>query len=74
VGRRAAPIFLSGRKETCLLKIEHFLQHFALYLVITNLFYRSFFEDPFFVELAGHYALKIAIFDQNQPKILQWIK
>lgn len=46
----------------------------VLFLAIPHLFYRSFFEDPFFIELAEHYALKIAVFDQHQPKILQWIK
>jgi XisH protein len=45
-----------------------------LFLAIPNLFYESFFDDPFFVELAQHYALKIAVFDQTQPLILKWIK
>jgi XisH protein len=45
-----------------------------LFLAIPNLFYESFFDDPFFVELAQHYALKIAVFDQIQPLILKWIK
>ena len=45
-----------------------------LFLAIPHLFYESFFDDPFFVELAQHYNLKIAVFDQNQPLILKWIK
>lgn len=45
-----------------------------LFLAIPDLFYNSFFDDPFFVELAEHYALKIAVFDQIQPVILKWIK
>ncbi|MBC7776715.1 MAG: hypothetical protein H7246_14875 [Phycisphaerae bacterium] len=45
-----------------------------LFLAIPNLFYESFFDDPFIVELAQHYDLKIAVFDQTQPLILKWIK
>lgn len=46
----------------------------VLFLAIPHLFYENFFEDPFFVDLAAHYNLKIAVFDQYKPKILQWIK
>jgi hypothetical protein len=46
----------------------------TLFLAVPNLFYESFFEDAFFVELAQHYSLKIAVFDQTQPVILKWLK
>jgi len=46
----------------------------VLFLAVPGLFYESFFGDPFFVELAGHFQLKIAVFDESKPIILQWIK
>ena len=46
----------------------------VLFLAVPSLFYEGFFGDPFFVELAGHFQLKIAVFDESEPTIVKWIK
>ncbi len=46
----------------------------VLFLAVPNLFYESFFDDPFFVELGAHFQLKIAVFDETKPVIVKWIR
>lgn len=46
----------------------------VLFLAVPSLFYESFFDDPFFVELGQHFQLKIAVFDEVNPVIVKWIK
>lgn len=43
-----------------------------LYLAVPKIFYNSFFDDSFFVELAEHYDLKMIIFDEIKQKIELW--
>ena len=45
----------------------------VLFLVIPSLFYESFFEDTFFVEMSRFFNLKIAVFLESQPVIVKWI-
>ncbi len=45
-----------------------------LYLAIPNGFYIKFFDDPFFLEIADLYEIKLLIFDEKESKIMQWKK
>lgn len=46
----------------------------VLFLAVPALFYETFFDDPFFVELGEHYQLRIVVFTENKPKIVKWIR
>jgi len=43
-----------------------------LFLAIPNGFYTKFFDDPFFLEIADLYDLKLLIFNEKESKIIQW--
>lgn len=45
-----------------------------LFMAIPNTFYQSFFDDPFFTEVANRYNLKLLIFKEQDQTIQQWIK
>lgn len=46
----------------------------VLYLAIPKTFFLSFFDDPFFVELAKDYELKLLVFDEKKEIIFKWIE
>jgi hypothetical protein len=46
----------------------------VLFLAIPRLFYEGFFDDPFFVEMGEFYKLKIAVFEESEPKLVKWIR
>lgn len=43
-----------------------------LFLAIPNGFYVKFFDDPFFLEVADLYELRLLIFNEKDPNILRW--
>lgn len=45
-----------------------------LLLAVPNAFYVKFFDDPFFLEVADLYDLKMLIFDEKNAVILSWKK
>jgi len=38
----------------------------------TIAFYQNFFDDPFFVEIAEMYALRILVFNEKTSTITKW--
>jgi len=44
-----------------------------LFLAVPASFYHNFFEDPFFVEIAELYALRLIVFDELNARITKWI-
>ena len=46
----------------------------TLYLAVPNGFYQRFFDDPFFIDVATTFDVKMLVFDEIQPCINQWIK
>lgn len=46
----------------------------SLFLAVPLGFYNRFFDDPFFVELAQDFDIKMVLYNENMPKIEQWIK
>ena len=46
----------------------------TLFLAVPSMFYETFFDDPFFVELGEYYQLKILVFSETKQEILKWIK
>lgn len=45
-----------------------------LFLAVPKAFYLKFFDDPFFLEVADLYDLKMLIFDEKNAVILSWKK
>lgn len=45
-----------------------------LFLALPRGFYERFFDDPFFSELTQRYSVNMIVFEEEQPKITQWIK
>ncbi len=45
----------------------------VLYLAMPEDFYENFFEDPYFLEIAEMYSLKMLIFDEKNNKLVKWI-
>ncbi|HRI62310.1 MAG TPA: XisH family protein [Saprospiraceae bacterium] len=45
-----------------------------LLLAIPNAFYTKFFDDPFFLEVAELYELKMLIFNEKDATVLSWKK
>lgn len=43
-----------------------------LFLAIPNGFYVKFFDDPFFLEIADLYDLKLLVFNEKTAKIEKW--
>ena len=46
----------------------------TLFLAMPQAFYNRFFDDPFFIDLAKQFQLKMIIFDESNEKILEWKK
>ena len=45
-----------------------------LYLAVPLDYHKRFFDDAFFVELAQDFDVKMVLYNENIPKIEQWIK
>ncbi len=45
-----------------------------LFLAMPTGFYKRFFDDPFFVELAEDFDVKMLLYDELNAKIERWIK
>lgn len=45
----------------------------TLYLAVPYGFYQRFFDDPFFLDVAATFDVKMLIFDETKPHIKQWI-
>ncbi len=46
----------------------------VLFLAMPTGFYKRFFDDPFFVELAEDFDVKMLLYDELNAKIERWIK
>lgn len=53
--------------------LEEIEQDRRLYLALPEGFYNRFFDDVFFVKLTQRFQIKILIFREDEPNILQWI-
>ena len=45
-----------------------------LFLAIPETFYRSFFDDEFFVRVTQRLQIPILTYDEEHESIVQWIK
>ncbi|MFN0036613.1 MAG: element excision factor XisH family protein [Saprospiraceae bacterium] len=46
----------------------------VLFLAVPKGFYTSFFDDPFFVEVAQEYNVFLLVYDETKSTIEKWIK
>ncbi|MEZ4776203.1 MAG: element excision factor XisH family protein [Bacteroidia bacterium] len=46
----------------------------VLFLAVPEFFYESFFDDPFFGEVAELYHLRMIVYDEQQKTIVKWIR
>jgi hypothetical protein len=46
----------------------------VLFLAVPIGYYKRFFDDSFFVELAKDFDVKMLLFNENTPQIEQWIR